>query len=70
VGTEVDRIVTTTRLLLDDKSEYERMTRVVTPYGDGFASDRIAAILRTHYVDCKDNALVKEKIMQPSFFEK
>jgi len=42
VGTDEDRIVAEATRLLDDPAEYERMTRVHNPYGDGHASRRIA----------------------------
>ena len=31
--------------LLEDKMEYEKMSKASNPYGDGFASKRIADIL-------------------------
>ena len=46
VGTDEDRIVQEATLLLDNPGEYERMTRVHNPYGDGQASPRIAAAIR------------------------
>lgn len=45
VGVQKERIVTETRRLLEDISEYEKMSHVRTPYGDGKASQRIARIL-------------------------
>lgn len=45
VGVQKERIVTETRRLLEDLSEYEKMSHVRTPYGDGKASQRIARIL-------------------------
>lgn len=46
VGTEVDRIVDCTTRLLTHEDDYERMSRAANPYGDGRASQRIAAIVR------------------------
>ena len=46
VGTDPRRIVTEATRLLDDRAEYERRSRLHNPYGDGFASERIAAALR------------------------
>jgi UDP-N-acetylglucosamine 2-epimerase (non-hydrolysing) len=46
VGTDSDRIVKETRRLLDDSGEYKRMAQAVNPYGDGKASERIAAVLQ------------------------
>jgi UDP-N-acetylglucosamine 2-epimerase (non-hydrolysing) len=43
VGTDVDTIVSTTERLLRDAGEYERRCRIHNPYGDGHASERIAA---------------------------
>ncbi|MEH6955604.1 non-hydrolyzing UDP-N-acetylglucosamine 2-epimerase [Neobacillus drentensis] len=45
VGTDEETIYSTFRLLLDDKNEYEKMSHASNPYGDGFASKRIANIL-------------------------
>jgi UDP-N-acetylglucosamine 2-epimerase (non-hydrolysing) len=48
VGTEPDRIVAESNLLLDDAAEYDRRSRVHNPYGDGKASQRILQALRAH----------------------
>jgi len=45
VGTEEDRIYQAFSLLLEDADEYEAMSQASNPYGDGFASMRIANIL-------------------------
>jgi UDP-N-acetylglucosamine 2-epimerase (non-hydrolysing) len=45
VGTAVERIVAEAELLLDDRAEFERMSRAHNPYGDGHASERIADAL-------------------------
>ncbi|ELE6473961.1 UDP-N-acetylglucosamine 2-epimerase (non-hydrolyzing) [Enterobacter hormaechei] len=45
VGTNEDIIYNTFRQLLDDKNEYTKMSKASNPYGDGFASKRIADIL-------------------------
>jgi UDP-N-acetylglucosamine 2-epimerase (non-hydrolysing) len=45
VGTDEDRIVHETEILLDDAVEYHRRSRVHNPYGDGHASERIRDIL-------------------------
>lgn len=41
VGTQTKRIVERATALLQDKRLYERMSRVINPYGDGKASERI-----------------------------
>jgi len=46
VGTDVSRIMQETTLLLDRPEEYQRMSRVHNPYGDGRACERIEAVLR------------------------
>jgi UDP-N-acetylglucosamine 2-epimerase (non-hydrolysing) len=46
VGTDSRRIIEETARLLDDRAEYERMSRAINPYGDGRASERIVAALR------------------------
>ena len=45
VGTDENTIYSNFRLLLDDKQEYDKMSKASNPYGDGFASKRIADIL-------------------------
>jgi UDP-N-acetylglucosamine 2-epimerase (non-hydrolysing) len=47
VGTDVDRIVAETALLLEDADEYARRSRIHNPYGDGQAALRIRDILRS-----------------------
>ncbi|HWP84642.1 MAG TPA: UDP-N-acetylglucosamine 2-epimerase (non-hydrolyzing), partial [Terriglobia bacterium] len=48
VGTDCGRIVEEARRLLTDPAAYERMARVVNPYGDGKAAQRIADRLLSH----------------------
>ena len=45
VGTNAGRIVEEAERLLDDRFAWERMARRHNPFGDGHASDRIAAFL-------------------------
>lgn len=45
VGTDEDEIYKEFTRLLDDKSEYEKMRHAANPYGDGFASVRIADVI-------------------------
>lgn len=45
VGTDEEVIYNNFKLLLEDKEEYEKMSKASNPYGDGFASKRIADIL-------------------------
>src|SRR5665647_507278 len=45
VGTGEEVIYKTFKRLLEDKAEYEKMSHASNPYGDGFASKRIADIL-------------------------
>ena len=49
VGTGVGRIVRETTNLLDCPDDYERMSRIHNPYGDGHASERIEAALRDYW---------------------
>lgn len=47
VGTSADNIVKQVSRLLDDKAEYERMSKAENPYGDGHAGKRIVdAVIR------------------------
>jgi UDP-N-acetylglucosamine 2-epimerase (non-hydrolysing) len=45
VGTDEENIYKTFKSLLEDKEEYEKMSKASNPYGDGFASKRIADVL-------------------------
>ena len=45
VGTEEEIIYQNFKLLLDNKVEYEKMSKASNPYGDGFACRRIADIV-------------------------
>ena len=45
VGTEEKKIYENFTLLLDDRSEYQKMSSAANPYGDGKASVRIADVL-------------------------
>lgn len=45
VGTNEETIYDAFKLLLNDKEEYNRMSKASNPYGDGLASKRIADIL-------------------------
>lgn len=45
VGTEEETIYNEFKKLLNDKSEYEKMSKASNPYGDGFACKRIADVL-------------------------
>lgn len=45
VGTNEDVIYSNFKLLLENKAEYEKMSSANNPYGDGFASKRIADVL-------------------------
>lgn len=45
VGTEEETIYENFKMLLENKEEYEKMSKAQNPYGDGKASERIADIL-------------------------
>ncbi|MBR6703269.1 MAG: UDP-N-acetylglucosamine 2-epimerase (non-hydrolyzing) [Clostridia bacterium] len=45
VGTDEEVIYNNFKLLLENKDEYEKMSKASNPYGDGFACKRIADIL-------------------------
>lgn len=49
VGTDIERIVSGTNLLLDNHNEYDQMCIAHNPYGDGHAAMRIVGILREHF---------------------
>ena len=45
VGTDEETICNSFKLLLENAEEYDKMSKASNPYGDGFASKRIADIL-------------------------
>ena len=49
VGTNEDTIYKETKLLLTDKSAYEKMSKASNPYGDGFAAKRIVDAIVKKY---------------------
>ena len=49
VGTSEDVIYNETKKLLDDKNEYNKMSRASNPYGDGFASKYIVDAIIDKY---------------------
>lgn len=48
VGTDVERIISQARLLLDDPVAHAAMARAVNPYGDGQAASRIVKAILEH----------------------
>lgn len=46
VGTDTDVIVKEVQNLLDNESEYKKMSEAINPYGDGLASQRIVDAIR------------------------
>ena len=48
-GTEEENIYKLTKELLENKEEYEKMSKASNPYGDGFASKRIADAIIEKY---------------------
>ncbi len=51
VGTDEETIYKNFKLLLEDKNEYEKMSKACNPYGDGKACKRIADILEFEKYD-------------------
>jgi len=62
IGTDTQRIVEETELLLNDKAEYNRMAHSVNPYGDGHASERILQAIRYWFgmTDKKPEAFITD----------
>ncbi len=49
VGANTDKIVNTVQELLDNKNEYDKMSKAVNPYGDGHATEYIEKIILDHF---------------------
>jgi UDP-N-acetylglucosamine 2-epimerase (non-hydrolysing) len=60
VGTDEEVIYKTFKQLLEDRAEYEKMSHASNPYGDGFASKRIADILEFGEIMLEEVAATKE----------
>ncbi len=48
VGTDTEKIVRQTEILLNNKKEYLNMAKAISPYGDGHAAEKIVTCLKTH----------------------
>lgn len=46
VGTDYNKILNEVSILLDDEIAYEKMSKAINPYGDGFACSRIVEVLK------------------------
>jgi len=46
IGTQTSTIIKETQKLIDTKIEYEKMTKVSNPYGDGKTSDKILEVIK------------------------
>lgn len=55
VGRDEEVIYHAFKELLEDKDKYEKMSQASNPYGDGFASQRIADILEVKLLREKDS---------------
>ncbi len=51
IGTDPQRIVSETFMLLDDSAQYAKMAQAHSPYGDGKASARIAKVIADGFAD-------------------
>ncbi|EOR21281.1 UDP-N-acetylglucosamine 2-epimerase [Clostridium sartagoforme AAU1] len=49
VGTDINKIVAEANNLINNKDEYMKMSKAANPYGDGFASRRIADIIEKYF---------------------
>ena len=51
VGTSEQVIYDNFKLLLEDKNEYEKMSKASNPYGDGHACEKIADVVEDFLLD-------------------
>lgn len=49
VGSDKEKIINTVQTLLDDKNEYEKMSKAVNPYGDGKTCEYIEQIILDYF---------------------
>lgn len=50
VGTDASVIISEAQKLLDDKSAYDAMAKVESPYGDGHTAERIWEIIKSRFI--------------------
>lgn len=50
VGADTDKIVREASALLDDANHYNRIATATNPYGDGTASEKIADVIKQHFL--------------------
>lgn len=61
VGTDEERIYREASLLLDNPAEYQKMTRIHNPYGDGFASQHIWEFIHLRHSTGPFSAVTKSR---------
>ncbi|WP_125153348.1 non-hydrolyzing UDP-N-acetylglucosamine 2-epimerase [Clostridium rectalis] len=49
VGTDISKIVSSANELINNKNEYEKMSKAINPYGDGMASKRVVQAILYYY---------------------
>ncbi|MBD7967179.1 non-hydrolyzing UDP-N-acetylglucosamine 2-epimerase [Paenibacillus gallinarum] len=49
IGTDYERVKKETQILLSNEKKYKKMASARNPYGDGYASDRIAEIILKYF---------------------
>jgi len=59
VGTETDRIIKETALILNDENQYKSMVASHNPFGDGTASRQIVDIIESYY---RNQGYVQEQV--------
>ena len=66
-GTDPERIVAETELLLDDAAEYSRRAAIPNPYGDGCAATRIRDIVRSYFATAYPSEDVRAAALRPAY---
>jgi len=64
VGTHTKTIVTETIRLLENAKEYDRMTHVLNPFGDGHAAQRIINFIRHKLIENKQQIITKTRVSE------
>ncbi|KAA0244524.1 MAG: UDP-N-acetylglucosamine 2-epimerase (non-hydrolyzing) [Candidatus Brocadia sp. AMX2] len=64
VGVHTKTIITETIRLLEDRKEYDRMTHLLNPFGDGHAAQRIVNFIRHKLIDNKTPIITKTRISE------
>jgi UDP-N-acetylglucosamine 2-epimerase (non-hydrolysing) len=60
IGTDEEKIYSEVSLIINDSNEYEKMSKAINPYGDGFASVKIVNIIERIFNEANDETIISK----------